>query len=98
MGAAARARASATSAFGDARRVRAPARSGRPGARARPGAELALVTVIHNSAPELARLLDSVERHLPGAQLVVVDSGSSDDGAALARGWRAGAAEVVVAR
>jgi N-acetylglucosaminyl-diphospho-decaprenol L-rhamnosyltransferase len=50
----------------------------------------AIVTVIHDSAPDLARLLDSVQRHLdPAPPVVVVDSGSSDDGAALARGWGA---------
>jgi N-acetylglucosaminyl-diphospho-decaprenol L-rhamnosyltransferase len=46
----------------------------------------AIVTVIHDSAPDLARLLDSVERHLdPAPPVVVVDSGSGDDGAGLAR-------------
>jgi N-acetylglucosaminyl-diphospho-decaprenol L-rhamnosyltransferase len=46
----------------------------------------AIVTVIHDSAPDLARLLESVERHLhPAPPVVVVDSGSSDDGADLAR-------------
>ena len=59
------------------------------------GAELALVTVIHNSEPELRALLASVERHLPAAQVVVVDSGSSDAGAQVAGGWRDGAAAVV---
>jgi N-acetylglucosaminyl-diphospho-decaprenol L-rhamnosyltransferase len=46
----------------------------------------AVVTVIHNSAPDLAQLLDSIDRELrlPPA-VVVVDSGSSDGGAALAR-------------
>ena len=47
----------------------------------------AIVTVIHDSAPDLERLLDSVERHLdPAPPVVVVDSGSSDGGADLARG------------
>jgi N-acetylglucosaminyl-diphospho-decaprenol L-rhamnosyltransferase len=46
----------------------------------------AIVTVIHDSAPDLARLLDSVERHLhPPPPVIVVDSGSSDDGPILAR-------------
>ena len=46
----------------------------------------AIVTVIHDSAPDLARLLDSVERHLdPAPPVVVVDSGSGDAGADLAR-------------
>jgi GT2 family glycosyltransferase len=39
---------------------------------------IALVTVTHNSAQELERLLGSVARHLPGARVVVVDSGSED--------------------
>ena len=49
------------------------------------GAELALVTVSHDSAAELDTLLRSVERHLPGAEVVVADSGSSDDSVAVAR-------------
>jgi GT2 family glycosyltransferase len=45
-----------------------------------------LLVVLHDSAPELRVLLDSLERHLrPRPPLVVVDSGSRDDGAALAR-------------
>ncbi len=46
--------------------------------------ELAIVTVTHNSAGELRRLLASVTRHLPGSRVVVVDSGSSDDSLAVA--------------
>jgi N-acetylglucosaminyl-diphospho-decaprenol L-rhamnosyltransferase len=49
------------------------------------GAGFAFVTVAHDSESELAGLLSSVERHLPGARVVVVDSGSSDGGAELAR-------------
>ena len=47
---------------------------------------LAIVTVSHNSEADLARLLDSIDRHLSAAppQVVVVDSGSSDGSAALA--------------
>ncbi|HEV3378706.1 MAG TPA: glycosyltransferase family 2 protein [Thermoleophilaceae bacterium] len=46
----------------------------------------AIVTVIHDSAADLARLLESVERHLdPPPAVVVVDSGSHDHGAELAR-------------
>ena len=50
----------------------------------------AIVTVIHNSEAELDGLLDSVARHLhPRPRVVVVDSGSSDGGAARARDWGA---------
>jgi N-acetylglucosaminyl-diphospho-decaprenol L-rhamnosyltransferase len=53
-----------------------------------------IVTVLHDSAPELAHLLRSVRDHLPAeTQLVAVDSGSRDDGPALAT---AGGAELVV--
>jgi N-acetylglucosaminyl-diphospho-decaprenol L-rhamnosyltransferase len=45
----------------------------------------AIVTVIHDSEPELPLLLDSVERlSEPRPRVIVVDSGSRDDGAALA--------------
>lgn len=44
------------------------------------------VVVLHDSAAELRALLASIDRHLAAPpQLVVVDSGSSDGGAALAR-------------
>ena len=44
------------------------------------------VVVLHDSEPELHVLLDSLDRHLAEPpQLVVVDSGSSDGGTALAR-------------
>jgi N-acetylglucosaminyl-diphospho-decaprenol L-rhamnosyltransferase len=57
--------------------------------------EFAIVTVIHDSAPDLERLLDSVDRHLdPAPPVVVVDSGSSDGGAGLAR--RRGAQVIVL--
>jgi GT2 family glycosyltransferase len=46
----------------------------------------AIVTVIHNSSAELATLLDSLDRQLdPRPRVIVVDSGSTDAGAALAR-------------
>ena len=46
----------------------------------------AIVTVIHDSEPELLGLLDSIDRRLdPRPRVVVVDSGSSDGGPALAR-------------
>lgn len=51
---------------------------------ATPG-DLAIVTVTHNSAPELRRMLASVRRHLPGTRVVVVDSGSADESLELAR-------------
>jgi N-acetylglucosaminyl-diphospho-decaprenol L-rhamnosyltransferase len=52
---------------------------------------VAIVTVIHDSAADLGRLLDSVERHLdPRPAVVVVDSGSKDGGADLARERGAG--------
>jgi GT2 family glycosyltransferase len=53
----------------------------------------AAVVVLHDSAGELARLLASLRRaRAPAPRLVVVDSGSRDDGAARAR---AAGAEVV---
>lgn len=61
----------------------------------RAGAGLAVLTVLHESEAELATLLESLQRHLPEAQVVVVDSGSSDAGAELAKAWRDGAAEVL---
>ncbi|MGZ4186836.1 MAG: glycosyltransferase family 2 protein [Solirubrobacteraceae bacterium] len=51
---------------------------------------LALVTVTHNSAAELEALLTSIGRHLPGVELVVVDSASSDATLAVARAPRDG--------
>jgi N-acetylglucosaminyl-diphospho-decaprenol L-rhamnosyltransferase len=95
LGAAARARAERDLGVSAMRAAYASLLGGRP-ATQRPGTGLALVTVLHDSEPELARLLDSLERHLPDAQLVVVDSGSSDGGVETARGWRAGRADVVV--
>jgi N-acetylglucosaminyl-diphospho-decaprenol L-rhamnosyltransferase len=47
--------------------------------------EYAIVTVIHDSESELPRLLDSVARlPEPRPRVIVVDSGSGDDGAVLA--------------
>jgi len=56
-----------------------------------PGASLSLVSVIHDSAPDIARLLSSVSRHLPGAEVIVVDSGSTDGGSSVASTWPGGA-------
>lgn len=48
------------------------------------------VVVIHDSGPDLARLLHTVGRWLdPRPQVVVADSGSRDDGAGQARAWGA---------
>jgi GT2 family glycosyltransferase/glycosyltransferase involved in cell wall biosynthesis len=60
------------------------------------GAQLTLVTVTHNSERVLGALLDSVERHLPGVRMVVVDSASTDGSLELAQG-RAGVSVVAVA-
>jgi GT2 family glycosyltransferase/glycosyltransferase involved in cell wall biosynthesis len=49
------------------------------------GAGMALVTVTHNSAAAVDRLLRSVDLHLPGARVIVVDSGSVDGSATAAR-------------
>jgi GT2 family glycosyltransferase len=45
---------------------------------------VALLTVTHNSAPELKALLAGAERYLPGARVIVVDSASSDESVAVA--------------
>ncbi len=60
--------------------------------RPRPAADASLVTVIHDSEPELRALLASVAEQLPSLEVVVVDSGSSDGGTEAAR---AAGAEVV---
>lgn len=44
-----------------------------------------VITVLHRSAPELVRLLASLERHAGPHQLVVVDTGPDDGGSARAR-------------
>jgi N-acetylglucosaminyl-diphospho-decaprenol L-rhamnosyltransferase len=66
------------------------AAAGRPSAvpapvNAPPGT-LELVTVTHNSERELAALLASADRHLPGVRVVVVDCASDDGSLAVARG------------
>lgn len=62
--------------------VARPSRAGAPGAA---GDALTVVTVTRNSAADLARLLDSVNRWLPGVAVVVVDCASEDDSVAVAR-------------
>jgi len=52
---------------------------------------LALLTVTHDSRPHLEALLASIDRHLPGTPVVVVDSGSADGAADAARAWPGGA-------
>jgi N-acetylglucosaminyl-diphospho-decaprenol L-rhamnosyltransferase len=55
----------------------------------------AIVTVIHNSEAELGGLLESVARHLdPRPRVMVVDSGSTDEGGARAREWGAEVVEL----
>src|SRR3954469_3357322 len=49
------------------------------------GAGLAFVTVTYNSAAELQRLAASIQRHLPGARLVVVDNASADQSRSVAQ-------------
>ena len=44
-----------------------------------------IVVVLHDSGPELAALLPTLARHAPEAQLIVVDTGSRDDGPQRAR-------------
>jgi GT2 family glycosyltransferase len=56
--------------------------------------DLALVTVTHNSERELEALLRSVDRHLPGASVVVVDCASADGSVEVAR--RAGTVRVAL--
>lgn len=47
---------------------------------------ITVVTVTRNSAADLPLLLDSVARHLPGAEVVVVDCASGDGTVELAKG------------
>ncbi len=62
---------------GAAAQVLRPPSDGVPEPR-RPGVDLTLVTVTHNSAAELRAFLGSVERFLPEARVVVVDCASDD--------------------
>jgi N-acetylglucosaminyl-diphospho-decaprenol L-rhamnosyltransferase len=58
------------------------------------GTGAALVTVLHDSEREVTALLRSARRHLPGARVVAIDSGSGDGGADAVR--RLGADATVV--
>jgi N-acetylglucosaminyl-diphospho-decaprenol L-rhamnosyltransferase len=51
------------------------------------GDGIALVTVLHDSEPEVRKLMASIDRHLPGARLIAADSGSTDGGAEAVRAW-----------
>lgn len=57
-----------------------------------PHPPVALVTITYESAEDLDRLLASAARHLPAARVIVVDCGSSDGTAEVARRWRDGIA------
>lgn len=73
-------------------------RRGGGGAPEPAGAGIALVTVLHDSEREVAALLESVDRHLPGAHLVAVDSGSTDGGPDAVRRLAPGATVVELDR
>jgi N-acetylglucosaminyl-diphospho-decaprenol L-rhamnosyltransferase len=66
-------------------RAAAASREGSRGHAMHHGAGMALVTVTHNSSGPVERLLRSAELHLPGARVIVVDSGSTDGSATAAR-------------
>jgi GT2 family glycosyltransferase/glycosyltransferase involved in cell wall biosynthesis len=51
------------------------------------GSGIALVTVLHDSASDVGALMASIDRHLPGAHLIAVDSASTDDGPQAVRTW-----------
>ena len=54
----------------------------------REGVGLTLVTVTYNSAPALDALLVSVRRHVPEAEVIVVDNASRDQTGAVIERWR----------
>jgi GT2 family glycosyltransferase/glycosyltransferase involved in cell wall biosynthesis len=96
MGAAGRARAAERFGLSIARRRwAATVESIRPatGAARAAAPEVEIVTVTHNSAAMLAGLLSSVERHLPGAIVHVVDCASGDETVEVAA--RSPAAQVI---
>ncbi|HET9102095.1 MAG TPA: glycosyltransferase [Solirubrobacteraceae bacterium] len=74
-------RAGAAGAAGETGRASAPRAAGEAGR----AAALSIVTVTHNSGPQLAALLDSIQRHLPEAEIIAVDCASADDSVAVAR-------------
>jgi glycosyltransferase involved in cell wall biosynthesis/GT2 family glycosyltransferase len=76
--------------------VSAAARPQHADARGAAVGSLSLVTVTHDSARELTALLDSVDRHLPGVPVIVVDCASGDESVAVAQG-RAGVTAVGLA-
>jgi GT2 family glycosyltransferase/glycosyltransferase involved in cell wall biosynthesis len=59
-----------------------------------PSAGIAIVTVLHDSAREIRALMASIERHLPDAHLIAVDSASQDDGPQAVEQW-AGASTLI---
>jgi N-acetylglucosaminyl-diphospho-decaprenol L-rhamnosyltransferase len=86
MAPAARARAEAHFDLLDSRRRYAEAFP--PTEEPAPSAGIAIVTVLHDSGPEIRALMASIERHLPDAHLIAVDSGSSDDGPEAVERWK----------
>lgn len=86
MGAAGRSRAQRMFTAGQTRRGFRDALSAlrRPPAWALDTPALTLLTVSHNSAAELTRLIASRDAHLPQATVIVVDSGSTDQSVAVA--------------
>ena len=84
LGAAARARAEKLFDLRDSRGAYA---EHFPKAKPATGEGIALVTVLHNSLPEIELLMASIDRNLPGARLIAVDSGSTDGGPDAVRDW-----------
>jgi N-acetylglucosaminyl-diphospho-decaprenol L-rhamnosyltransferase len=84
---AARARAERHFDVRDSRRRYAELFDGAPVAPTNTGTGIALVTVLHDSEHEVRALMASLDRHLPGARLIAVDSGSADAGPQAVRDW-----------
>lgn len=85
LGAAGRRRAEERFGLGEARGRYAELVSSFEYRVSRDGTGLALVSVTHNSEQDVRRLLASARAHLPAARVIVVDSGSSDESAEVAR-------------